>query len=57
MTITFAGVLMMLEILVLRLGIPILIIVVLCKALPHLCPWESDNQYTVKSSQSNGENQ
>jgi len=57
MTITFAGILMMLEILILRLGIPILIIVVLCKALAHLCPWESDNQYTAKSSQSNGESQ
>lgn len=57
MTITFAGILMMLEILILRFGIPILIIVVLCKALAHLCPWESDNQYTAKSSQANGESQ
>ena len=44
MTIGLNGILIIAVYTALRLGIPILAMVVLCKVLPHLCPGDSVSQ-------------
>lgn len=57
MTITLDGILLIAEFTILRLGIPVLIVALLCKALPHLCNFGSEDSHTRDAIETTGGNQ